>query len=216
MKWAVVIYETYSKYSRKGKPVEQIEMPNTDSHKNSSGTFNNCTFTIIETKNQTPINQINDPNEPKLNLFIPHYFTAIDGVTKLPVLLMFVRISNDTKSTAVLYPETMSIEVRNKGTWYRAQILETDNTTPLKTDFDESKKVAMGLTDARYLNLHGENKVTYDNPISGWVPVTFENRTISGDIDTIKVNVEDCHSKKFQMQVNLREQRKEHDPSYKR
>lgn len=152
--------------------------------------------------------------KPILKLFTPYYFSCKDGVSMQPVLMILVRISNSSQKSAFLYLETMSIEVMSNGKWYKTKRLNTEQTTPLKTDFSEAEKVRFGINDVKYLNRFGCTVVSYDNPLSGYVPVAHEEESVLTNIDKIRIKVTDCHFKSYEMEVDLKEQQRNYDPDY--
>lgn len=153
--------------------------------------------------------------KPNLTLFAPYHFSCRDAKTSWPILMILARISNSSKQNAFLYLETMGIEVYSKGKWHKLQRLEIDQKTPLETDFSESEKVRFGLNDVKYLNRFGDTIVSYDKPLCGYIPAARENEAVFNEIDKIRINIKDCRFKLYKLEVDLKEQRKRHDPTYR-
>lgn len=152
--------------------------------------------------------------KPDLMLFTPYYFTCKDATTHQPCLMILARISNSSKQNAFLYLETMGIEIFSKGKWHKLLRLETDRDTPLITDFIDSEKVRFGVNDVKYLNRFGELMVSYDKPISGYIPATHKDGSLFDKIDRIRISIKDSHFRLYRLEVDLKEQRIKHDPDY--
>jgi hypothetical protein len=151
--------------------------------------------------------------EPKLDLFLPEYFTGKSESVNTRILNMLVQISNSSTKNAYILPITISVEIKKNGIWYKMEMLWADRDymepvdLPNKTSFGTNEV----LTLKRFENL----VITYDNPISRYVTVTHKDESILENPTDIRIEVEDCHKKFYKMEVNLVEQQSKHDPEYR-
>jgi len=155
-----------------------------------------------------------DNRTPNLSLFNPYNFSCNEAKTNRPVLMILVMISNSSKQNAFLYLMTMDIEGYSGEKWHKLQILDTDSTTPLETDLSDSDKVRFGVNDVKYLYKFGDCIVRYDKPLIGYIPVTHKNESVLQKIQKLRINVKGCNFNLYKLEVDLKEQRKKHDPSY--
>jgi hypothetical protein len=154
--------------------------------------------------------------EPILELFVPQNFTG--GVTysdTLPLNIL-VRIVNFRNKNAVLFFETMSVEVKSNGTWHKTKIDWMADSDYLVTNFPKDQRSIMGVDDIRRIKRFESSVITYDNPLSRYIVVTHkENESVLKNLTDIRVKVRDCHMKPYTLEVNLAEQQQKYDPDYK-
>lgn len=151
---------------------------------------------------------------PNLSLFAPYTFTCRDAKSNRPHLFILAMISNSSKQNAFLYLMTMDIEGYSGEKWHKLQRADTDSATPLETDLSDSDKVRFGVNDVKYLNKFGDCIVRYDKPLTGYIPVNHENESVLKGIEKLRINVKDCQFRLYTLEVDLKEQRRKHDPTY--
>lgn len=153
-------------------------------------------------------------DKPTLTLFAPYTITCRDAKLNQPCLLILAMISNSSKQNTFLYLMTMDIEGYSGGKWHKLQYLDTDSTTPLETDLSDSDKVKFGVNDIKYLYKFGDCIVRYDKPLIGYIPVSHENESVLKNIDKLRINIKDCQFRLHTLEVDFKEQRRKHDPTY--
>jgi hypothetical protein len=151
--------------------------------------------------------------QPKLELFIPQYSTGRDPNSNTIVLNMLVRISNSRVKNAYLFPETMSVEVKNNGTWYKTQIEWIPNITYLTfADITPHQQTIWGMNEVPVLKRFENPVIKYDNPLSRYITVTHKkSESVLKNPSDIRIKVRDCHMQLYTMEVDLSKQKK-YDP----
>ena len=142
--------------------------------------------------------------KPKLNLFVPYNWSGVDTGANKRFLNLYLRISNSSNKSAFLYLETLYVEVKINGKWFPTEFFEVE----LKgTDFPEAEKERFGIGKVEFLKRFNENVVTYDKPLCGYISVTCNKDSIfESSIEAIKVEVYDCHERRYILHVDLNKQ----------
>ncbi len=153
--------------------------------------------------------------EPKLKLFVPYTFTGRSTLNDTLALLILARISNSHAKNAYLFPETMSVQVRSNNIWYITPLAWVTGGDFLVSDLPKNEEVSSGVNEIPILKRFENPIITYDNPLSRYIAVTHENESVLKNITDIRIEVEDCHKKLYEMEVNLVEQQRVHDPNYR-
>lgn len=152
--------------------------------------------------------------EPKLELFIPQFSTGRDPNSNTLVLNMLVRISNSHAKNAYIFPETMSVEVKKNGTWYKTQIVWIPDTYLTFADIPPYQQNIWGMNEVPVLKRFENPVITYANPLSRYITVTHKNESVLENPTDIRIEVRDCHMKLYKMEVDLSKQKK-YDPDNK-
>jgi hypothetical protein len=153
--------------------------------------------------------------EPKLELFVPQFSTGRDPNSNILALNMLVRISNSHAKNAYLFPETMSIEVKNNSTWHKTHIAWiSDRTYLVFADISPYEQTVWGMNEVPILKRFENAVISYDNPLSRYITIVHENESVLQNVDGIRIQVRDCHMKLYKMEVDLAEQSK-YDPERK-
>jgi hypothetical protein len=143
---------------------------------------------------------------PDLELFTPYNWSGIDIGNQKRFLCLYLRISNNSQRSAYLYLETMSVMVKINGNWYQTYFIDEEVK---ETDLPEAGKQRLGLGRAHFLNRFEDNVITFDKPLCGYIIVGYDNDSIfNGSLEEVKIEVEDCHEKKYILYTDLAEQLK--------
>jgi hypothetical protein len=124
------------------------------------------------------------------------------------MLSILIRVSNTSNADAVLYFETMSVELKWKGIWHKVMVLFPDPGWTPGTDFDESQKVTFGIDEVKWLTRYENQAITRNTPLLRYMAVTADDRDLLRHCDCIKVQVRDCYRKMHTMVVDFSEQKK--------
>ena len=152
---------------------------------------------------------------PKLQLFVPEYYTGTDVGANERFLAILVRISNLSQKNAYLLPETMAVKIKSDGKWHTTKIPWIPNKEYIETDLTESQKVIIGTNEVKLLKRFESPVITYDNPLTRYIPLYCDDANVLEKVEGIKIYVEDSHHKPHIMEVgSLTEQRNKHDPDY--
>lgn len=142
--------------------------------------------------------------KPKLYLFVPYNWSGVDSGSKIRFLCIYLKISNVSSRSAFIYFETISISLLIDNHWYVTYFIDADIK---QTDLSDAAKRHYGIDKAKVLNRFGENIVTYDTPLCGYVIVGHQDGAIfTKSIEKIRIEVEDCHRKKYTLYADLKKQ----------
>jgi len=142
--------------------------------------------------------------KPSLRLFVLSWFTALNGPDKKPVLGILLRISNNSRKSAFLCWETISIELRERDRWRKLGAGDFDTRATFEIDFDEDTKSRLGIGRAPFIDRFGDMSVTYDKPLWGWIMAMCERSDLTeGATTPLRIRVQDCHAQEYLLRADL-------------
>ena len=152
---------------------------------------------------------------PRLELFAPYQGSGVDTGLNKRFVFTVIRVSNTSRATAFLYLETLSAELRYRGQWVKATMLELPTSVEhLRTDLPEPLQRHFGLDALKPLRRFASVVVAYDSPLSGLLLLDPDSDEVCQGFDAIRLVVKDCHLKAHVLKVDLDEQRWKHDPTF--
>jgi hypothetical protein len=153
--------------------------------------------------------------KPALELFAPYFYRACDSETGRLAFNVLIRISNSSKRTAYLYPETMCVQLRSDWTWSDVQVLHVLRETA-ETDFNEPQDAHFGTQDVPYLRRFEMTAISQDTPLTRYICLSSDNEYLLTHPKGIRIEIHDCHLRKHVLLIDdFEEQRIKYDPTFR-
>ena len=146
---------------------------------------------------------------PRIIVFAPYQFTAIDAVTGKNILSIFFRFSNLSQTPTFLYIETLKAELYydDLQEWKKVSMLKL-LTEKISTDFSKEMNVHFGINKVKNIDVFDENIIKYGYPLCGYLTFQIENKKYS----KLRGEVIDSRQKKIKFNIDFKDQKK-YDPA---